>query len=157
MVEVMRPYLARQAATARPGVTVFDDDFGPAFIKVCAYFPYPMKIWVNGHEWAVRQALKAGIGFSELSNGFATCADPVALQAICDRLGPGAIPGVRRTLVVGAAAAVNRARPGRGLLVGAIDAPGRGFAHPGVLRAAARPRVFLRPWSSTTSTSVAQR
>jgi len=70
---------------------IWDDDFGPAFIKVCAYFPYPMKVWLNGHEWAKRQAAKAGIGFTELSNGFATAADPVALQAICDRLGPGAI------------------------------------------------------------------
>jgi hypothetical protein len=70
---------------------LWDDDFGPAFVKVCAYFPYPMKIWVNGHEWAKRQAAKAGIGFTELSNGFATCTDPAALQAICDRLGPGAI------------------------------------------------------------------
>ena len=70
---------------------VWDDDFGPAFVKVCAYFPYPMKIWVNGHEWAKRQAIKAGIEFTELSNGFATCTDPAALQAICDRLGPGAI------------------------------------------------------------------
>src|SRR6185436_10496111 len=26
---------------------LWDNDFGPAFIKVCAYFPYPMKIWVN--------------------------------------------------------------------------------------------------------------
>ena len=70
---------------------VWDDDFGPAFVKVCAYFPYPMKVWVNGHEWAKRQATKAGIGFTELSNGFATCADPAALQTICDRLGPGTI------------------------------------------------------------------
>jgi hypothetical protein len=70
---------------------LWDDDFGPAFVKVCAYFPYPMKIWVNGHEWAKRQATKAGIGFTELSNGFATCSDPVGLQAICDRLGPGTI------------------------------------------------------------------
>src|SRR4029077_4895117 len=30
-------------------------------------------------------------GFTELSNGFAACADPAALQAICNRLGPGAI------------------------------------------------------------------
>jgi len=70
---------------------LWDDDFGPAFVKVCAYFPYPMKIWVNGHEWAKRQALKAGVGFTELSNGFAACTDPVGLQAICDRLGPGVI------------------------------------------------------------------
>ena len=70
---------------------LWDADFGPAFIKICAYFPYPIKVWLNGHEWAKRQAAEAGIGFTELSNGFATCADPAALQAICDRLGPGTI------------------------------------------------------------------
>jgi len=68
-----------------------DEDFGPAFIKVCAYFPYPVKVWVNGHEWAKRQLARAGIGFTELSNGFASCQDPAALQALCDRLGPGTI------------------------------------------------------------------
>jgi hypothetical protein len=38
-----------------------------------------------------RQATHAGIGFTELSNGFAATDDPVGLQAICDRLGPGEI------------------------------------------------------------------
>ena len=52
---------------------------------------YPAKIWVNGHEWAKRQAVKAGIAFTELSNGFASCDDPAGLQAICDRLQPGTI------------------------------------------------------------------
>jgi hypothetical protein len=66
---------------------VWDSEFGPGFIKICSYFPYPIKVWVNGHEWAKRQATTAGIGFTELSNGFATCTDPAALQAICDRLG----------------------------------------------------------------------
>jgi hypothetical protein len=70
---------------------LWDEQMGGAFIKVCAYFPYPMKIWVNGHEWAKRQATAAGIAFTELSNGFASCADPVALQTICDRFGPEAI------------------------------------------------------------------
>ncbi len=72
---------------------LWDDDFGPAFIKVCAYFPYPVKVWVNGHEWAKRQAVHAGIGFTELSNGFASCTDPTGLQAICDQLGPERIEG----------------------------------------------------------------
>jgi hypothetical protein len=70
---------------------IWDDDFGPGFIKLCAYFPYPGKVWVNGHEWAKRQAAKAGIGFTALSNGFASCDDPARLQAICDRLGPNQI------------------------------------------------------------------
>lgn len=72
-------------------VYVWDDDFGPGFIKICSYFPYPIKVWVNGHEWAKRQATKAGLGFSALANGFASCEDPPALQRICDRLGPNQI------------------------------------------------------------------
>lgn len=70
---------------------IWDADFGPAFIKVCAYFPYPVKVWVNGHEWAKQQATRAGIAFTELSNGFASCDDPGRLQTICDQLGPEAI------------------------------------------------------------------
>ncbi|MCW3820835.1 hypothetical protein ONA91_41085 [Micromonospora sp. DR5-3] len=70
---------------------VVDEQFGPGFVKICSYFPYPIKVWVNGHEWAKRQATKAGIGFAELSNGFASCTDPAALQAICDQLGPAQI------------------------------------------------------------------
>jgi hypothetical protein len=70
---------------------LWDVDFGPAFIKICAYFPYPAKVWLNGHEWAKRQAAQAGIGFTELSNGFAATDDPARLQDICDRLGSGAI------------------------------------------------------------------
>jgi len=72
---------------------VWDDDFGPAFVKIGSYFPYPVKVWLNGHEWAKRQAGKAGIGWTALANGFASCDDPARLQAICDRLGPGQIQG----------------------------------------------------------------
>jgi len=70
---------------------LWDEDFGPGFIKIATYFPYPMKVWVNGHEYAKRQCAKAGIGFTALSNGFATCDDPAGLQQICDRFGPGAV------------------------------------------------------------------
>jgi hypothetical protein len=33
---------------------LWDLDFGPAFIKVCAYFPYPAKIWINGFAGHLR-------------------------------------------------------------------------------------------------------
>src|SRR6266571_3677868 len=72
-------------------VYIFDERMGPGFIKICTYFPYPVKVWVNGHEWAKRQAAAAGIGFTQLSNGFASCDDPAGLQQICDCLGPGAV------------------------------------------------------------------
>ena len=68
---------------------VLDPEFGPGFIRICTYFPYPSRVWVNGHEWAKRQAAREHISFCELANGFASSDDPAALQAICERLGPG--------------------------------------------------------------------
>ena len=57
---------------------------------------YNAKLCLNGHEWAKRQAAKAGIGFTALDNGFATCADPAGVQTICDRLGPEQIDALLR-------------------------------------------------------------
>ena len=64
---------------------LWDADFGPAFIKVCAYFPYPAKIWVNGHEWAKRQAAQAGIAFTELPAGSL----PARTRPLCRRSATG--------------------------------------------------------------------
>ena len=64
-----------------------DKEFGPAFIKVCTYAPYAVKICLNGHEWAKRQAAKRGLSFEALDNGFFSCDDPAVLQEICDQLG----------------------------------------------------------------------
>ena len=70
---------------------LWDEGYGPAFVKVCAYFCYRAKIWLKWHEWVKRQAARAGIAVTALSNGFAACDDPAALQQICDRLQPGTI------------------------------------------------------------------
>ena len=51
---------------------VWDEEFGPAFVKIGSYFPYPIKVWLNGHEWAKQQASQAGIGLTALANGFAS-------------------------------------------------------------------------------------
>ncbi len=73
-----------------------DDDFGPLFIKFCGYFPYNAKLCINGNEYAKRQAAKAGIVFTALDNGFATCDDPAAVQAICDGLSAERIDALLR-------------------------------------------------------------
>jgi hypothetical protein len=72
-------------------VYIWDAQLGPGFIKICTYFPYPIKVWLNGHEWAKRQAAAAGIGFTEPSNGFASATDPARLQAICDTFTTGTV------------------------------------------------------------------
>ena len=89
-----------------------DDDFGPFFLKFCSYFPYNAKLCLNGHEWAKRQATKAGIEFTALDNGFASCADPAALQQICDRFGQADIDAAAAHVVGPAAAPLPGRRPG---------------------------------------------
>ena len=67
---------------------ILDREFGPAFIKLRTYCPWPGKVWLNGHEWVKRQAVREGIASTELENGFAACSDPERLQAICNSLSP---------------------------------------------------------------------
>jgi len=73
-----------------------DADFGPFFLKFSSYFPYTAKLCINGNEWAKRQATRAGIDHTALDNGFASCADPAALQAICDQLDAAKIDALLR-------------------------------------------------------------
>ena len=102
--EKMRAFKAHKRRLAHGGVTfdftrqsvsvnhyyfyVHDREWGPAFLKLGTYLPYPVKICLNGHEWVKQQLRRAGIAFTSLDNGFLTCADPSRLQTICDQLGP---------------------------------------------------------------------
>src|SRR5215472_10863534 len=38
---------------------LWDPDWGKAFWKTNAYCPFPVWLWLNGHEWAKRQLEKA--------------------------------------------------------------------------------------------------
>lgn len=66
---------------------VQDRDWGPAFVKIGTYLPYPVKLCLNGHEWAKQRLRREDIGFESLDNGFLSCQDPERLQQICDELG----------------------------------------------------------------------
>ena len=67
---------------------LLDEDFGPAFIKVCTYAPYPIKVCLNGHEWLKKQLDKARIPFESLDNGILSCADSGRLSTLSGQLGP---------------------------------------------------------------------
>ncbi|MDP2661728.1 MAG: hypothetical protein Q8R28_13455 [Dehalococcoidia bacterium] len=72
---------------------VQDLAWGPAFVKVGTYLPYPVRVCLNGHEWVKQQLRREGIGFESLDNGFLSCEDPQRLQAICDALSPDEVQG----------------------------------------------------------------
>jgi hypothetical protein len=65
-----------------------DAEWGPAFIKVGTYMPYPVRVCLNGNEWLKRQLAKEAIPFDSLDNGFLWCADPERLQQLADSLSP---------------------------------------------------------------------
>jgi hypothetical protein len=67
---------------------VQDREWGPAFLKIGTYLPYPVKLCLNGHEWVKQHLTRRHMRFESLDNGFLTCVDPAALQATCDALGP---------------------------------------------------------------------
>jgi hypothetical protein len=63
-----------------------DPDWGPAFLKTVAYAPFSVWLYLNGNEWAKRQAIQRDIPFTPLDNGFAACEHPAALADICASL-----------------------------------------------------------------------
>jgi hypothetical protein len=67
-------------------IYVIDPEWGPAFIKICGYAPFAIKICLNGHEWAKRQLQGQRIRFTALDNGFLSCTKPDTLQTLCNRL-----------------------------------------------------------------------
>jgi len=94
-----KPYPWISRGSALPNHYYFyllDDDFGPLFIKFCSYFPYAVKVCLNGHEWVKRQLAKEGIGFVALDNGVLSCDNPERLQQLCNELGAEQIEAVFR-------------------------------------------------------------
>jgi hypothetical protein len=76
-----------------------DAEWGPAFIRLCGYAPYPLWCCVNGHEWAKCQLAKAGIAFEALDNGLRAVEDPAAAHRICARLGAGHVRDLLRRMM----------------------------------------------------------
>jgi hypothetical protein len=74
-------------------VYLADQEWGPAFIKIGSYLPYPVRVCLNGHEWAKQQLRREGVAFTPLDNGSRWCADPDRLQQVRDALGPSSSAG----------------------------------------------------------------
>ena len=75
---------------------LLDRDFGPLFIKFCSYFPYAMKVCLNGHEWLKRQLTQRDIAYEPLDNGIRSTAEAARVQRIADTLEAAKIDAVVR-------------------------------------------------------------
>jgi hypothetical protein len=65
-----------------------DRKFGPMFVRLCPYFPFPARICLNQHHWLAQRMKEGGIRFKQCANAFLRCSDPKILQQLSDCLLP---------------------------------------------------------------------
>jgi hypothetical protein len=67
---------------------VNDSHFGRMFVRVCPYFPFAARIYINQHSWLANRMREEGIRFRQCANAFLSCSDPKRLQQLADFLLP---------------------------------------------------------------------
>jgi hypothetical protein len=91
------PWIIRSTAPVNHYyIYLVDRDFGPLFIKFCAYFPYAAKVCLNGHEWLKRPLTRRGIAYEPLDNGIRSTEDAARVQQIANQLDAAKIDAVVR-------------------------------------------------------------
>jgi hypothetical protein len=65
-----------------------DPQLGRLFLRVCPYFPFSVRVCLNGHQWLARQLDHEGIAYRLSDNVFVDCANPDRLQVLSDAFGP---------------------------------------------------------------------
>ena len=121
---------------------VQDREWGPAFLKIGTYLPYPVKLCLNGHEWVKQQLRRHRIRFESLDNGFLACPDPTALQATCDALAASDVRAFFDRWSHRLPWAADRPRPRRRLRPPPCDLPARSEPHPGLRPPGAGPPLL---------------
>jgi len=62
-----------------------DRHFGLIHVRIQTWFPMPIQIYVNGHEWLAHKLAANGVRYSKLDNAFAWIDDMARAQKFADR------------------------------------------------------------------------
>ena len=62
-----------------------DREFGLMHVRIASWFPLPIQIYVNGHDWLARQMTKRGLAYKQVDNAFVELGDPKAAQKLADK------------------------------------------------------------------------
>ena len=65
-----------------------DARWGRMFVRVCPYFPFSARVYLNQHHWLAQRLRERGIPVRQCGNAFLHCGNPEALQALADSLTP---------------------------------------------------------------------
>ena len=71
---------------------LMDAEFGFMHVRLQAWIPYEIQVYVNGREWLARQLDKAGIGYRRHDNALLAIDDLEAAGRLCDRFAHRAWP-----------------------------------------------------------------
>jgi hypothetical protein len=63
-----------------------DRHFGLMHVRLCAWMPFSIQVYINGHEWLSRQMDRKGIDYEMLENAFAYIGDCKNAQNLADKL-----------------------------------------------------------------------
>jgi len=73
---------------------LIDPEFGFMHVRVQAWMPYEIQIYINGREWLARQLDRAGIGYRRHDNALLWVEDLERAQKLCERFAHRAWPRV---------------------------------------------------------------
>jgi hypothetical protein len=63
---------------------VNDTHCGRMWLRICPYFPFNIRVWMNGHNWLAHRLQQEGLAFEQRDNLFVECAHPERLQQLAD-------------------------------------------------------------------------
>src|SRR5262245_57890861 len=62
-----------------------DPHFGLIQVRLQTWLPFPVPVYVNGHEWLAQQMVQKKLGFVQQHNAFTQLDDPIQAQRLADR------------------------------------------------------------------------
>jgi hypothetical protein len=63
-----------------------DARWGRMFVRMCPYFPFSARVYLNQHHWLAIRMREEGIDFQVSTNAFLRCSNPARLQELADSL-----------------------------------------------------------------------
>jgi hypothetical protein len=67
-------------------VYLIDPEFGFMHVRVQAWIPYEIQIYINGREWLARQLDAAGVGYRRYDNALLSVEDLEVADTLCEKL-----------------------------------------------------------------------
>jgi hypothetical protein len=67
---------------------IYDRAWGRMFVRICPYFPFPARVYLNQHYWLAQRLQERGIRFLRCANAFLRGSEAQQLQQLADSLQP---------------------------------------------------------------------